>query len=97
MQNHVHIICRLEMQMRETNLLLSRLQAQEILNSKFQVPPEMGIPIGEAMCVRVCVCVCLCVYVCFVTRVYVSPTLGAYPTFGRVSHSCCIWVRLVLR
>jgi hypothetical protein len=38
---------KLEMQMRETNLLLSRLQAQEILNTKFQIPPEMDIPNGD--------------------------------------------------
>jgi len=38
---------RLEAQTKETNKLLSWVMAQEVLEAKYIVPPEMGPPIGE--------------------------------------------------
>ena len=38
---------RLEAQSKETNKLLSWVMAQEVLEAKYVVPPEMGPPIGE--------------------------------------------------
>lgn len=38
---------RLEAQSKETNKLLSWVMAQEVLEAKYIVPPEMGPPIGE--------------------------------------------------
>ena len=40
---------RLEEQTKATNMLLSRVMAQETFEAKYVVPPEMGPPIGEHM------------------------------------------------